>query len=1083
MQNIFIGKTNIDCVTSLIEKLKQNYLTNKNAHHIFIVPDRVSVLTEIKIFEALNIESTCSIEVQTLSRIASQVVDNVRVIPKTSSCMLFQKLLKQYRNDLKCFNKKIDIDLASTLYKTISQFKSCKIAPEEVNVTTQNKLLEDKLNDIAILYSAYQRHLRENELLDSMDRLDFVIDKISQNEKIKNSFVYIGFFDAFTLQGYQIISGIINSCIEFNIGLTSTDNSINEHIYDNALKDNILKIMEAQNKEPNIIFCKENVSGQFKYLQDNLYGFNYYPLKLKESNIRLFEGKTFEEEVLFCCSNIKNLIESGKYKFKDFVVAVPNLLEKHNEIERIFNSYNFNFYIDISENLANSILVRFIDQLVQVVLENFSRVSVLSFIKNKLLNLDYNDIEDFEDYIIKYNLNNGYQIKNSKIENSKFYSGFNNCRNALFDMTSEFIDDIKNSKTYNDFILSLEKILLKLNIPEKLVDYTIYYTSINNIKQAKLFEQYYNNLTTVLDSLREILGNEECDFKLFYSTLLSGISETKISTPPLSTNAIFIGDASTSFFDNSKVYFILNADEKSFPFSMNDCGIISDKEINQLNDYYKLEPSIQSINSKERFKSFELILKAKEKLFISYNFSVSPKSKILDDISKMFIIEESNNKFKTLQLDNYNRQDFYVINNNLSTASNNLISKLREVYDGKGDADEKVAILFNAVNRTKKVVDLKKFDFKNIINLSNNVFFTKDSISVSQVENYMTCPFIHFVRFGLNLKEKDIGELDNLNIGNILHNVAKVFIDNNSLPLKSEKEIGVNVEKAFNEVINRDVYESVKNNLLNKVLIKNLLSEAKRFCSILNYQAKFSSFKSFKTEIRFDDNGIIKSLKINLGNRILKLVGQVDRIDVFEDYFRIIDYKTGKCDTSLKELFFGKKVQLEAYLKVIESSLKLKPAGAYYMPVKSGIADENSSLQLKYQLKGRTIDNEKIIVASDNRLAGEELTSDIIDIKYNKKDEKEEKKLSAYSKVINSKDIETLSNYAINLISKTCKDILALNITPSPLVLGSDNPCKNCSYIGLCRFDEKCGNIKRQPTAKISIQNFIKHNDEEIVKG
>lgn len=1078
MYNLFIGKTNVDCINSLIEKLKKNYSQDKTTHHIFIVPDRVSVLTEIKIFEALGLESTCNIEISTISRLSSQVITGVNVIPKISSCMLFQKLLKEKRNDLKCFNKKVDSDLAGNLYQTISQFKSCKIPPEKVKVSTQNKILEDKLNDLSILYSSYNKHLKDNNLMDSTDRLDFVVEKVSENEKVKKSFFYFGFFDSFTIQGYQLLSGIIKSCKQFNIGVTGTDSSINEHIFDSNLKDNILKIFELQKKQPNIIFCKENAKDEFKFLQNNLYGFNNFNLKVKKSNIQLFEGKNFEEELLFCCSNIKALLETGNYKFSDIVVAVPSLQEKFNEIEQIFSEYNFSYYLDLSINFTNNILVKLVDDLANMVTENFSKISVISFLKNKMLGISFDKIEDFEDYLIKYNLNNGHEIKNSKVVNNKFYSGFNECREFILNSTDNFFKQIDSAKTYNDFINSFENVLLKLQVPEKLVELSAKFTKQGNIKQAKLFEQYYNSLNAVFDALREVLGNEECDFKLFYSTLQSGLSNTKISTPPLSTNAIFIGDSSTSFFDTTKVYFILNADEKNFPYYMNDCGIISDREIKELSDSYRLEPSIETINNKERFKSFELVLKPSEKLFLSYNFSVSPKSKIFNDISNMIIEDKENGKFGTLEIKNYNSLDFYIINNNRQTAKRNLISNLREIYDGSENYDkDKINLLFSAVNKKDSSVDTIKFDFKNLIKLQQNVFFKKNSVSVSQVESFATCPFLHFVRYGLNLKDKDTGELSNLNIGNILHNVAKLFIDTNSLPI-NDAIVFNQAEKCFAEVINRDVYESVKNNPFNKVLIKNLLNEAKHFCSILNYQSKFSKFKTFKTEVRFDDKTNIKSLKIKIGNKVLKLVGQVDRIDKFDNYFRIIDYKTGKCDTSLKELFFGKKVQLEAYLKVIENSLKLKPAGSYYMPVKSTIVDEKSTMQLKYQLKGRTILDNNIMIASDLKLANlDTLNSDIVEIKFNKPDKDRNKNLSRYAKVVSSKDIENLSTYAINLISKMCSDILTLNITPSPLLFNSnDDPCKNCNYFALCRFDEKLGNIKRQPTNEINIQSF---NNEE----
>ena len=178
MSNIFFGKTNVDCAVGIIEQLKKNFNLNKKAHHIVIVPDRISVLTEINIFNALNIESTCNIEVLTLSRLASRVAVDIDVISKTSSCMILQKLLKDNKKDLKCFNKKQDIDLANTLFETISQFKSCRIAVEDIFVNNSNKLLEDKLRDIALLYSKYQTYLKDKGLFDSLDRLDFVVEKI-----------------------------------------------------------------------------------------------------------------------------------------------------------------------------------------------------------------------------------------------------------------------------------------------------------------------------------------------------------------------------------------------------------------------------------------------------------------------------------------------------------------------------------------------------------------------------------------------------------------------------------------------------------------------------------------------------------------------------------------------------------------------------------------------------------------------------------------------------------------------------------------------------------------------------------------
>ena len=88
MKNIFLGKTHYSVLQALINKLKENDVTC--GHHIFIVPDRMSVLCEKLIFEKTGISSTCNIEVLTLSRIALRLLKNKNVISRQASVMILQ---------------------------------------------------------------------------------------------------------------------------------------------------------------------------------------------------------------------------------------------------------------------------------------------------------------------------------------------------------------------------------------------------------------------------------------------------------------------------------------------------------------------------------------------------------------------------------------------------------------------------------------------------------------------------------------------------------------------------------------------------------------------------------------------------------------------------------------------------------------------------------------------------------------------------------------------------------------------------------------------------------------------------------
>ena len=153
-----------------------------------------------------------------------------------------------------------------------------------------------------------------------------------------------------------------------------------------------------------------------------------------------------------------------------------------------------------------------------------------------------------------------------------------------------------------------------------------------------------------------------------------------------------------------------------------------------------------------------------------------------------------------------------------------------------------------------------------------------------------------------------------------------------------------------------------------------------------------------------------------------------------------------------------------------QDSLKLKPCGAYYFPIKGSFVGEDIGFNQKYKLKGRTLLSQNIFEASDSKLIYE-TQSDIIEVNYTKNDEKE-KKLSAYSKILSVDDMQNMMNYAVNLISQACNDIEELDVTPNPLVIAGASVCESCKFFALCKFDEACGNYKRAPQCKITEQNF-----------
>ena len=1054
MTNIFFGKTNEDCLCSLLLELKKNY-SLANSHHVFVVPDRMSVICEKRIFEFLGIESTCNIEVLTLSRLASRIAYSGKIISRTTSVMLLQKILSKFQRaeekKLKCFTSKSSIDLADSIYGTISQFKSCGISPEDVCINTEDEFLKNKLYDIALLYKEYESQLRELGIFDSMDRLGMAISEIKNKAFIKNTNFYVSNFDSFTYQGYEMMREIASNCKHFNIGIANSDNPANNHIYNQNYVQNIL----TMTKKPNVFYANEQNSGDFKFIQDNLFSFSLKSVLSQNDNLCLFEGQNLEQELEWACSHIKNKIINENYSASDFFISIPNLDDSKHLAQKVLSKYGFDFYVDCSENFYDSILVRFVKSFFEFIDEK-SAQSIINLIKNPLFDIDFDKIEDFEDYVLKYNLENFYDVQRVSVQD-EFYQNFEVVRSKLLGFEDAILE-FEKASTYEEFSALTQKLLENLQIFEKIQTFVQNFAQSQNLYEARIFSQFYNSFIELLQNILSVLGKENCDKKEFLETLLCGCQAVNLSSTPLSIDAIFVGDSSASFYERRKIGFILDCSESHFPHQVTDCGMISDSDIDALSEKYKLEPSIAQINKKERFKAFELLLTPSEKLFVSYNVESGERSKIFSDLSQMFL-QKNGTSFCPIKINKFSDSPFDIQNASFDIAKFNLTLGVRSVLDGEKEYTKEDEILYSSLKNFLPKNYAQNFTYKNKPKLTTNIFFPKESTSVSQIETFMKCPFLHFVQKGLKLKEKEEGILSVLDVGTFMHAIAENLLKKVELPI-DENVLEQKVKEIFDEEIAKSKYASLSSNSINQTIIKNLLDEAKRFSMALNNQSKVSSFKPTYFEARFDDSKTIKSLKIKSQNKIISLTGSIDRIDVFKDYFRIIDYKTGSCSLSLEELFFGKKIQLEAYVKTVENSLNLKPAGFYYQPLPNAFGNDKTSIQKLYRLKGATLEDSEIIFASDNSLSDGE-SSDVINVRINKDGSFKKEGIS----LLSSSEISKMSSYSLNLIKKACDDIQTLDITPFPV----SSICKNCAYKTLCRFDENFGNSIRDIKGEIDM--------------
>ena len=259
-----------------------------------------------------------------------------------------------------------------------------------------------------------------------------------------------------------------------------------------------------------------------------------------------------------------------------------------------------------------------------------------------------------------------------------------------------------------------------------------------------------------------------------------------------------------------------------------------------------------------------------------------------------------------------------------------------------------------------------------------------------------------------------------------MHSVAEKFgqkLKNLKLEFKNLNKIAKSI---IEEILETKDYAYLKSHSEYKNILSGLEKEAFRLVRAIYNEQENSGFKLKETEHNFN----FKDESIPL-----TLIGIVDRIDEYENYFRIIDYKTGKSEFSFKELYYGKKIQLFLYALVMEKLTGKKAAGVFYFPVKNEFLEEHKNDTL-YKMQGSFLQDTLIIKALDNKLSPENLKSNFVNLKL-KKDSSENEFIldeNSLNRSYNFNEWKKIQEYVFSLVNKAVEEILNGNITHSSLI-------------------------------------------------
>ncbi len=1130
---LILGSSGSGKSQDLYNEIIDKSIKHKDVNYLVIVPEQFTLQTQKEIVEKHPNHGTMNIDILSFLRLSHRVFDEVGgndrpVLEDTGKSMILRKVLTLKKEELLYFGREANkIGFVNELKSLISEMYQYNIRGEDLeninNKINNRPMLNNKLQDITVIYQAFKEYLEERYITQE-EILDVLCDVIEDSNLIKNSVISFDGFTGFTPAQYKLLAKLMKMAKKVVISLTIDDREnlslLGEefelfHLSKKTIHY-LYKIAGENNVEiedpiypPKV--CNNKVH-RFKdrpalaSLEKNLFRYPYSTYEKDQDEIQIHVAEDSKQEVSFVVRETMRLVREENYRYQDLAVITGDIGQYASILEREFEKAKIPVFIDNKRELLNNPYVEMIRSILDVIKNNFDYESIFRYLRCGLIDYSDEDLDILENYIIAFGIR-GKSTWNKEWEKTYKNQGegqlktINKIRQEIVDYFLPLSDVLLDrEKTVKDYTVHLYNHILIHNVEDKLDKFREKFEDLGMLSVAKEYEQIYDIVIDLFEKLVELLGEEKVSIDEYLEILEAGFSEAKVGVIPPGLDQVLVGDIERTRLNNVKAVFFVGVNDGIIPKKLGDGGILSDidREILAQEDI-EMAPTKRQEAYMERFYLYLIMTKPKDRLYLSYSKldqegSIIRPSYLIGVIQKLFpnlqIIDEEKKVENAEYVIGSDKGIEYLINGLRIYPDSKKSNYWNELFSIYWDDEEGQNILNNLIKGnfySNEETSLKK-------DIARDLYGSDLQGSVTRFEQFSSCPFAHYAKYGLNLQERVEYSLEALDIGNLFHDALEIFskkvYDNgNDWENLSEDNQTTWVDESVTEASenpNNTIFSSSKRH-------EYIVSRAKRITNrtvwALKQQISQSDFIPSGFEVSFSPDDGLESLDIPLSdNSRIRLYGRIDRIDIYEEnnkiMVRVIDYKSGSTSFDLLSIYHGLQLQLAIYLNAAIELVKdlnpgkdIIPAGILYYhiddPIVEKTGDVKESILKELKMDGVVNEDDQVIIHLDKNFMeyyeGEEedeeddqspskdsirlkagVTSNLIPVKTNVNGS-----FSKTSKTLSTESLKELEEYVTLLVKDYGEDILSGLITVSPYQLKNYTACTYCPYDGICGFDPK----------------------------
>ena len=549
--------------------------------------------------------------------------------------------------------------------------------------------------------------------------------------------------------------------------------------------------------------------------------------------------------------------------------------------------------------------------------------------------------------------------------------------------------------------------------------------------------QSYEKFMRLLDSIAVCFGQRTLTKREFADALTLSAANETVGVIPRMLDEVTFGAADRIRPSRPKIAFILGANRGVFPKTVSASGLLANAERRTLIGLgIEIPDTVLDAMIDEEYLVYGNLCCPSDKLYISYAKSTITgealePSAFVEAIRARLPHAETAEPLPELREGNLPETPAAAYSEYCRRMGSPETASLRKALEQTPEG-EKIRFLEERLAGAEQWLSPET---------AKRLYGGEIVMSATRFDRFCACPFSYFCKFGLKTKKLQPADFDVLQRGTIVHYVLEKIINayHKKIAALSEAELDALVDRFIAEYLDGVPGYRAAENPRSSFLVGGIARQLKEVVRQIAKEFAQSKFEPRSCEMKIGKGGELPALQFDFTGGKIKLIGSIDRVDTFDGYVRVVDYKTGKKTFKLPDTLFGLNLQMLLYLYAVTRAGGLpdeKAAGILYMPARRDLDDNGLAMN------GLLRKEERLVSAMDQEKQGEFVPA----YKLTKSGE-----LSQYcNSFIEKEEFSEIFDYIEKLMKETGERIAGGDIRVKPVNGREHTACEYCDFRAVC---------------------------------